>query len=280
VTPERPHGGSSLGSEHAPAGDMAHAPAGDMALAPAGDIELSIVVPYYNPGPALAGNLRAIVATLEATGLGFEVVAVSDGSTDGSPEDIAAAAGHRLRLLALPSHVGKGEALRMGLREGRGRYVGFIDADGDIPFELLGTFLGEIRTGSVDIVIGSKRHPASDVVYPPLRRLYSWGYQQLVRLLFRLDVRDTQTGIKILRREVLESVLPQMFEKRFAFDLELLVVAKMAGYDRIAELPVRIGKRFHSTISMAAVLGIVADTLTIWWRLRVRRSYGRHDRPG
>ena len=86
-----------------------------------------------------------------------------------------------------------------------------------------------------------------------VRRLYSWGFQQLVRLMFDLDVRDTQTGIKVLRREVLEAVLPLMVEQRFAFDLELLVVARRLGFDRFAELPVRIERRFGSTISVRAV---------------------------
>ncbi|MHB8682605.1 MAG: glycosyltransferase [Acidimicrobiales bacterium] len=244
------------------------------------DIELSIVMPYYNPGPALAGNVRAVVEALEDTGLSFEVVAVSDGSTDGSTEGVAAEAAEHVRLLALPSHVGKGEALRVGLQQGKGRYLGFIDADGDIPADLLGPFVDEIRGQSVDIVVGSKRHPDSDVVYPLARRLYSWAYQQLVRLLFDLNVRDTQTGLKILRREVLEAVLPSMFEKRYAFDLELLVVARQRGFNRITELPVRIGRRFGSTISLSAVRGIIADTLAIWWRLRVRNLYGKRRGRG
>jgi len=244
----------------------------DASASPSG-VELSIVVPFYNPGPELGRNLAEVMGALEATGLSFEVVAVSDGPTDDSAQTIAGLAGDRLRRIDLPRHVGKGEALRVGLREGRGRYLGFIDADGDIPAHLLGSFVDAIRTETVDIVVGSKRHEASDVVYPPLRRLYSWGYQQLVRALFNLNVRDTQTGIKILRREVLEAVLPRTFEKRFAFDLELLVVARLTGYDRVAELPVRIERRFGSTISLRAVAGIVADTLAIWWRLRVRSMY-------
>ena len=254
----------------------AQAQAGPSVLEPGdgGVLELSIVVPFYNPGPALAPNIAAVVEALEATGLSYEVVAVSDGSTDGSGATIDVHVGERLRRIDLPAHVGKGEALRVGLREGRGRYLGFIDADGDIPAALLGSFVDAIRSRRVDIVVGSKRHPLSNVRYPPLRRLYSWSYQQLVRLLFQLDVRDTQTGLKILRREVLEAALPAMFEKRFAFDLELLVVARRLGYRRIAELPVRIEQRFGSTISIRAVLGIVADTLAIWWRLRVRGLYG------
>lgn len=244
-------------------------------LVDADRVEMSIVVPFYNPGPRLPRNISAVVDALEGTGLTFEVVAVSDGSTDGSAQAIAKLSAHRLRRIELPHNMGKGEALRVGLKQGRGRYLGFIDADGDIPARILPSFIDAIRTGTVDIVVASKRHHDSDVVYPPLRRLYSWGYQQLVRLLFQLDVQDTQTGLKILRREVLEEVLPETFEKRFAFDLEVMVLARLHGFDRVAELPVRIERRFGSTISPAAVLGIISDTLAIWWRLRVRRLYQR-----
>ncbi|MHB8594627.1 MAG: hypothetical protein ACYDB3_09925, partial [Acidimicrobiales bacterium] len=75
-------------------------------------------------------------------------------------------------------------------------------------------------------------------------------------------------------------VLPRMYEKRFAFDLELLVVARLLGFDRVVELPVRIERRFGSTISLRAVCGIIADTVAIWWRLRVGRAYGPGGRLG
>jgi glycosyltransferase involved in cell wall biosynthesis len=237
--------------------------------------ELTIVMPYYNPGDRLGGNVSDVVAVLERTKLDFEVIAVSDGSTDGSGASLEPLEHRRVRRIELAKHKGKGEALRVGLTEGRGRYLGFIDADGDLPAELLGSFVSEIRSGNVDIVLGSKRHGGSEVEYPIVRRIYSWGFQQLVRLLFDLDVKDTQTGIKVLRREVLEAVLPQMVEQRFAFDLELLVVARLLGFDRFAELPVRIERRFGSTISLRAVVGILADTFSIWWRLRVRHQYGQ-----
>ena len=187
--------------------------------------ELTIVMPYYNPGDALGRNVGEVVAVLERTGLAFEVIAVSDGSTDGSGASLDALENgpeHKhVRRIELARHTGKGEALRVGLTEGRGDYLGFIDADGDLPADLLGPFVEELRSGDVDMVLGSKRHLGSQVEYPLVRRLYSWGFQQLVRLLFDLDIRDTQTGIKVLRREVLEAVLPLMVEQRFAFDLEL-----------------------------------------------------------
>src|SRR5213079_2015740 len=163
------------------------------------------------------------------------VIAVSDGSTDGSDRSLEGLSGEHLRCIALPRNSGKGEALRVGLAMGRGRYLGFIDADGDIDPSLLEPFLELVRLYEPDIVLGSKRHPMSDVHYPGIRRVYSWGYQQLIRILFQINVRDTQTGIKLARREVLAATLPRMLEKRFAFDLELFVVAHHLGFRRFFE---------------------------------------------
>ncbi|MGH9068828.1 MAG: glycosyltransferase [Acidimicrobiales bacterium] len=256
---------------------------GELWAGPGPSLDLSVVVPFYNPGTRLRANVERLLAVLSGAGLSFEVIAVSDGSTDGSAESLAgleALAGDALRLVDLERNWGKGQALRVGLAMGRGRYLGFIDADGDLAPELLGDFVSLMRLYEPDIILGSKRHPMSDVHYPPVRRLYSWGYQQLIRALFHLRVRDTQTGIKLVRREVLAAVLPLMVEKRFAFDLELFVVARHLGHERFFEAPVRIAERFSSTISMRAVGPMLLDTLAIWYRLRLLGFYGRHPRSG
>jgi glycosyltransferase involved in cell wall biosynthesis len=235
-------------------------------------LDLTVVVPYYNPGRRLRPNLERLVEVLDATGASYEVVAVSDGSTDGSPEDIHSLAG--IRRVALEQNQGKGEALRVGLATGRGRYLGFIDADGDLAPEVMAPLVTLMRLYEPDVILGSKRHPMSDVVYPPLRRMYSWGYQQLIRALFRLNVRDTQTGVKLVRREVLAAVLPLMVEKRFAFDLELFIVARHRGYRSFFEAPVVLRERFTSTINPRAVVLTLVDTLAIYARLRLLRRYG------
>ena len=164
--------------------------------------------------------------------------------------------------------------MRAGLARGRGRYLGFIDGDGDVPPDLLADFVAVVELDHPDVVLGSKRHPASQVVYPPARRLYSWGYQQLVRVLFRLRVRDTQAGIKLVRRDVLVDVLPVMVEQGYAFDLEMLVIASRLGYRHFVEAPVRIGRRFSSTVSWRVVGEMLRDTFRIWWRLYVGHAYG------
>jgi len=250
-------------------------PRGDESCGPMDGVDLSIVVPFYNPGALLASHLQAIEEVLLGSGLSFEVIAVSDGSTDGSTLSVLGSNPDIVHVYELARNCGKGHALRVGLSQAHGRYVGFIDADGDIPAGQLITCIDAIKAGNADIVTGSKRHPGSSVYYPLIRRVYSWGYQQFIWGLFRLSVRDTQTGIKVIRREVLEKVLPLTVEKRFAFDLELFVVARRLGFDRIVEVPVTINRRFTSTVSLRAVRGMVLDTLGIFYRLRVLHYYDR-----
>ena len=244
-----------------------------MAL-PDPEVDLTVVVPFHNTGASVRRTVEQIVEVLAATGATFEVVAVSDGCTDGSETTLAGVAPEVVTCVVLASRGGKGQAVRTGLARGRGRYLGFIDGDGDVPPELLAEFLDIARQEDPDVVLGSKRHPDSQVVYPVARRLYSWGYQQLVAALFRLDVRDTQAGIKVVRRDVLAAVLPKMREQGYAFDLELLVLARRLGFARHREAPVRIGRRFSSTVSVRVVGEMLLDTFAIWWRLNVRRSYG------
>ena len=259
-----------------PVPDVAALSDGSVQLPPA-EIDLSLVIPFYNPGHRLGFHVQAVVDALRTEQVTFEVIAVSDGSTDGSPASIAGI--DQVRIVELAENQGKGAALRVGLAQGRGRYLGFIDGDGDIPARQLSHFLAATRAGDPDVVLGSKLHRGSNVVYPPLRRLYSSGYRQLTRLLFRLPTRDTQTGIKLIRRETLAAVLPKMVEKRFAFDLELLVVARRMGYQSFVELPVQIAERFASTISLKAVWRTLVDTLAIFYRLRVAHFYGAQLAP-
>jgi proline-rich tail region repeat protein len=239
--------------------------------------DVTIIVPFYNPGPRFGSHLARVVDVLEASGSTFEVIAVSDGSTEASQQEVAKFEAHGVRLITMADNGGKGSALRAGMADARGRYVGFIDADGDIPASTIPRFLELTRSDqAADIILGSKRHPESDVVYPLLRHCYSWCYQVLIGILFHLPVRDTQTGIKFVRRDVLSAVVPRMLEKRFAFDLELLVVARHLGFRHVVEAPVQIGERFTSTVSLHAVQGIVLDTLAIFYRLHILKYY---DRP-
>ncbi|HTW05865.1 MAG TPA: glycosyltransferase [Acidimicrobiales bacterium] len=245
------------------------------------DLDLTVVVPYYNPGKLLVPTMERLLSVLDNSEATYEVIAVSDGSTDGSDRQLDAALSERSQLtnLVFVENQGKGAALRIGLAKGRGRYLGFIDADGDLDPILLDSFQTMVRLYSPDIILGSKRHPLSEVEYPLLRRIYSWGYQQVVRAGFRLNIKDTQTGIKLVRRDVLAAVLPRMLEKRFAFDLELFVIARRLGYKRFLEAPIRLRHQFTSTVSWKSVYRSLIDTMAIWYRLRVLHYYDGDQGP-
>jgi len=239
------------------------------------NLDFTLVIPFYNPGERFGAHIENVLTVLSESGITYEVLAVSDGSTDGSEKQLEHMDSDVLELIRLPENSGKGAALRAGLARGRGRYLGFIDGDGDIPGDILRGYLERIITDDPDIIYGSKRHRDSQVVYPPLRRIYSWFYQQINRWFFRLPVRDTQTGVKVMRRNVLSSVLPRMVEKRFAFDLELFVVAKRQGFNKFVEMPVQINERFTSTVSLQSVKQTLLDTLAIFYRLRLMHYYDR-----
>ena len=117
-------------------------------------------------------------------------------------------------------------------------------------------------------MIGSKRHPESAVSYPPVRRLYSWGYQLLVRLLFRISIRDTQVGVKVFTRETLRDAIPYTTERGFVFDLELLSVAHRVGHRRIVEAPVSIGHQFTSAVHCRSAAQMLWSTISMFGRIR------------
>jgi glycosyltransferase involved in cell wall biosynthesis/O-antigen/teichoic acid export membrane protein len=245
------------------------ATAGPLASQPS--VELSVVLPCHNAGNGLRGVLKGLIDELVDDS--YEIIVVSDGSTD---ETVAIAEGFpsdEIRVFHYPEQGGKGHALQAGLTEARGRYVAFVDADGDIGPEAIRPFLTIMKLYEPDIVLGSKRHPLSEVDYPPLRRLMSWTYHKLTRLLFRVNVRDTQTGMKLVRRDVLAAVLPRLYEKRYAFDLELLVVARSLGFSRVFEAPVRINYRFSSHVRPGSVVRVALDTAAIFYRHYVLGSY-------
>jgi glycosyltransferase involved in cell wall biosynthesis len=235
---------------------------------------LSVVVPAYREGAAIAANLSRLAEALDATALTWEVIVVVDGDRDTWAAALACAR-PGVHVYGYQANRGKGFALRYGMSKASGDLVTFIDSDMEIAPDEIGRMARLLDLYDADVVVGSKRHPLSEVQYPRLRRVQSAGYQLLVRVLFRVRVRDTQTGLKMMRREVALRVLDAALVKRFAFDLELLALARHFGFRRIIEAPVRITYAFASTTNLRSVFWVLLDTAAIWYRLRLRRSYDR-----
>jgi glycosyltransferase involved in cell wall biosynthesis len=234
------------------------------------EVRLSVVMPVYNEGARIVSNVEQTLGALRMLGP-FEIVLVDDGSSDNSAEEIARLVKNHpgeITALTLPRS-GKGEALRRGANEARGEFVVFIDADLDLPPEQILFFVAIQRVKKADAVIGSKMHPDSTVDYPLIRRVYSLGYFFLVKMLFGLPVRDTQTGLKLVRRELLVRALAQTECRGFALDLELLVRLVQLGAVMVeAPVVVRHTMKFGGGIGLPVVWQIFRDTWDVWRRTR------------
>jgi glycosyltransferase involved in cell wall biosynthesis len=235
----------------------------------AAPVRLSVVMPLYNEGAHITSNVEQTLDVLRMLGP-FEMILVNDGSSDNSGEAIAQLEKnhpHEIRSLHLPRS-GKGEALRRGAQAANGEFVVFIDADLDLPPEQILFFVAIQRVKQADAVIGSKMHPDSTVDYPFIRRIYSLGYFWLVRCLFGLPVRDTQTGLKLVRRDLLLRALDKTECRGFTLDLELLVRLVQLGAVMV-EAPVVVKHSFKfGGIGLGTVWAIFRDTWRTWRRTR------------
>jgi glycosyltransferase involved in cell wall biosynthesis len=241
---------------------------------------ISVVMPAYNEASHILGNLREVVDALGAAGYDYEIILVDDGSPDQTYREalkFVAPDPRRLRVVHYDHNLGKGNALMCGTWFARGDYVVFLDADMDLHPAQLPTFFEILRSTGADAVIGSKRHRDSKVDYPLIRRLYSAVYYTLVRLMFGLPIKDSQTGLKVFRSEVLQRVLPRILAKRFAFDVEVLANAHRLGY-RIVDGPVTLEfRRKVGRITLRDVTNILLDTLAIYYRMHILHYYDRLD---
>jgi glycosyltransferase involved in cell wall biosynthesis len=251
-------------------------PSGDRVSSPG--TRLSVIVPAYREGRYIAGNLRRLLSELGRLGITYEVIVVSDGNTDNTVLEAESVISPSVKVVQYNVNMGKGYALRCGVSRSSGELVTFIDADMELDPRYIKAFVAVMESFDCDAVIGSKRHPMSNVHYPFPRRFQSFIYQMLIRVLFRLKARDTQTGLKLFKRAVLEEVVPLLAIKRFAFDLELLVVARKLGYRKVMEAPVDLNYKFESTVNPKAVCWVLWDTAAIFYRLRILRYYDRRRR--
>lgn len=235
---------------------------------------LSVVVPAYRQAATVCAELMELDRFLTQLVPAHEIILVIDGNDDRTFEIVRRQLNMpALRVEYFLQNRGKGMAVCHGMLLARGKLVAFMDAGGDITtsdFDMLWRVFQFYRA---DVAIGSKRHSLSEVTYPFMRRLYSRTYQLLNRLLFRLRISDTQVGLKLFRREVVQAVMPRVLVKQFAFDLELLVVAYHLGFTRIVESPVKMRYGFTSSVSWRSVLQTLWDTLAVFYRLRVLKWY-------
>lgn len=241
--------------------------------------KLSIVIPAYKEEKSIYKTVDAILDAHDILDYDYEVIVVVDGSPDNTAAEARRHKSAKVKVYEYSKNHGKGYALKYGTQRASGDIITFVDAGGDFDPKQFDKCVKLMEIFDADFVIGSKRHPASKVNYPRLRRIYSWCYQKIIRVLFGLNVTDTQTGLKFLKRKVALDVMPRVLVKQYAFDLEMLVIAYQLGYRRIFEAPVEM--KFNDVGSGAANFGAIKnmfiDTLAVFYRARILNYYRKRN---
>src|ERR671925_1039385 len=181
-------------------------------------------MPAHNEEQRIDRTLRAYRAACPSAGVRFLVAL--DSCTDRTPEIVRAheRADQRVRSFEYPK-LGKGGVIAETFSRSDADLVGFVDADGATPPDELLRLAHAAR--HADGAIASRRHPASVLPArrPLTRQITSAGFAAVVRRLMRLPYADTQCGAKVLRREVVEDVLPRLSARDLLFDVDLLAAA-------------------------------------------------------
>ncbi len=237
----------------------------------------SVIVPAYNEGAIIKESLLKIKETLASHISSFEILAVNDGSSDNTKDEILKVSEENPEIVYAGYDVnrGKGGAIKHGVEVAKGDIIGFIDADLDISPDHLVRYFKHMEESSCDVLIGSKMHKDSKLDYPPVRKFVSWGYYMILKILFGMKIKDTQTGIKLYRENIIKNVVPRLRVKGYAFDIEVLALCAHEGAS-IEEMPVEIVFKRNGSfgrIRLGDIFRMFWDTVGIWWNLKIRRSY-------
>jgi dolichol-phosphate mannosyltransferase len=221
---------------------------------------LSLVIPAYNEAACIRHAVEEADLALAGLASDYEILVVDDGSQDNTAEVVRAAvqARPRVRLLQHTENRGYGAALRTGFEAARFDRIAFTDADCQFDLSDLACLVPHTDACSLAVGYRIDRQDAWS------RRLYSRGYNLLVRTLLGTTVRDCDCALKVFRKEALARLLPRT--KGFFVNAEMLTRARQLGYG-VAELGVRHRPRMRgrSTVSLADIPRTLATLLPFWW---------------
>jgi len=237
-------------------------------------VDVSVILCAYNEGRFIEDTITRVDGVMKRSGWNYEIVVVDDGSHDDTREKAVKymegkGNGH-LKVVSYEANMGKGNAIKTGYAHAGGDFIVTIDSDLDVDPALIPSYVEALKKS--DVAVASKWHPQSHTTVTFKRKILSFGFNVLSKLFTGIKLRDTQTGLKAFRREVLERLSPKFVVNRYAFDLELVGACNHSGY-KIVELPVNV--RIDSMVNFREVFRMALDMLRIAYRLRVLKYYQR-----
>jgi len=212
-------------------------------------MEISIVIPAYNEEKRLEPSLQKITEYLQKNFTAYEVLVIDDGSTDATGEIARKYQDKGVKLIQNPKNMGKGFSVKLGVINAKYDPILFTDSDLATPIEETKKFLDAINEG-YDVVIASRNLQDSQITVqqPKSRRILGNAFPVLVKTTVLPGFTDTQCGFKMFRKAAARKIFPRQTLQRFAFDVEILFIAKELDY-KIKELPVTWIDQAGSTLS-------------------------------
>ena len=240
------------------------------------NIRLSVVVPAYNEAERIGPTIEAISRYLQKQDYSYEIIVVSDGSKDKTAEVVGAlkAKVSNLKLLDNKENHGKGYVVRQGMLEAAGKYRLFTDSDNSTPVEEIEKFWPEFEKG-FDVVIGSRdaKGAVLDPPQPMHRRFLGEGFGLLTNIIVGTwGIQDTQCGFKAMAADAAKTILPLCKIDRFAFDPEILAIARKKKL-KIKEVGIVWKNDLRSTVKFKSMVKMFFDLLKIRLNM-IQGAYG------
>lgn len=229
---------------------------------------LSLVIPAYNESGRLLETLQCCITRLEECVPSWEIIVVDDGSQDDTCAiaTVVAERDHRVRVISA-THAGKGAAVRRGMLAAHGRWRFFADADLSMDLAQVPRFFA----AAADVVIASREAPGAQRIGEPLsRHLLGRLFNLTVRAAALPGIRDTQCGYKLFSDRVVKQLFTAARVDGFAFDVELLFLARRAGF-QIREVPITWYHRPGSQVCFRTGLAAFLQIVQIRWNDRLGR---------
>ncbi|HUF19002.1 MAG TPA: glycosyltransferase family 2 protein [Thermoanaerobaculia bacterium] len=236
---------------------------------------ISVVLPVYNEEKNLEHAITLTVAALDSFASDYEIIVVDDASTDMSVEIISGVmtSNNRIRLIRHAENLKLGRSLKTGFESARMDLVLYMDADLPVDPNVLGDAIRAMEVTRADVIAGYRFDRTTEGFK---RSIYSWGYNQLISVLFGWPYRDINFAFKLMRREVLDAV--ELKSDGSLIDAELIVKAKNLGF-AVQQLGIDYYPRIRgrSTLSSPAVIfKILRELVSLYSDMRhPRRKLAR-----
>lgn len=214
---------------------------------------ITILIPAYNEANRIENTLHDYVSYFN--GHSYEILVEMDGCTDITSDVVQSFCGqYPVRCIQFQEKLGKGAGIIQGLKHARGEIIVIVDADGAVSPKMAMKLIEFVNNGCYCAVSSRYADGAKILVTPPLARwIASRGFNMLVRLLFGLDLKDTQCGGKAFKKIVINDVVNELVTSNFAFDIELLWRIQKKGYV-IKEVPITWMHKDESKVKMYRVI--------------------------